>query len=173
MKLTRFVPLVILMATTSVHGTGQAQPRGQMFITKEPIPNAGTLGKAAFLRAQTVTMVWPREEHGNEVTTWTVNYVALLDRPLGDFEAELSFWDVTKRGQAHLVRSEDQFTRQKDTRVLAGRVEVSSPEFERNHKYLARLESRHVLLGEVTFWLRGTPPRYTGKVDFTDDEAAR
>jgi hypothetical protein len=175
MQLNRLVRVVVLTATTylTLDSSGRAEQRGQMFITREPIANAGTLSKAALSHALAVTMLWPREEQGNEVTKWTVNYVALLDRPLGDFEAELTLWDVTKKGQAHLVRSEDQFTRQKDTRILSGRLDVSSPEFERNHKYVTRLENRHVLLGEVTFWLRGTPPKYSGKATFSDEETAK
>jgi hypothetical protein len=173
MKRNRFIPLVVFTATMSMSTAAGAQPDGQMFITKEPVPNAGTLSKAALSHTPAVTMVWPHEEQGNEITKWTVNYVAVLGRPLGDFEAELTFWDVTKKGEAHLVRSQDQFTRQKDTRILAGRVEVSSPEFERNHKYVARLESRHVLLGQVTFWLRGTPPKYSGRAEFSDEDVGR
>ncbi len=52
-------------------------------------------------------------------------------------------------------------------------MKLTSPEFERNHRYLVRIESRHAVLGEVTFWLRGTAARYDGHVDFNDEETAK
>ena len=56
---------------------------------------------------------------------------------------------------------------------MTGRLQVSGPPFERNHRYLVRIESRRGVLGEVTFWLRGTPPHYDGRVDFRDEDTAK
>jgi hypothetical protein len=149
-----------------------AEPKGQLYITKDRLPEGGEVGRASTARGREVRQVWPAEERGNDVTTWRVNYAAFLPRPLGDYQAELKFWDVTK-GPARFVRAEDQFTRHKDTRVMIGQVTVDSPDFERNHRYLVRLESRHNVFAEITFWLRGTPPRYDGRADFTDEETKK
>ncbi|HTA18532.1 MAG TPA: hypothetical protein VK989_04530 [Polyangia bacterium] len=171
----RFLPgllsLISVLATFSAT-SARAEPKGQLFITKDRLLEAGQLGHASTARGREIHMVWPVEEHGNDTTTWTVNYAALFARPLGDYEAELKFWDVTK-GPARFVTSEDQFTRQKDTRAMTGQLKLTSPEFERNHRYLVRLESRHAVLCEVTFWLRGTPARYDGHVDFNDEETVK
>ena len=169
MKLAKFCLPLVITSGVLAPASAPAEPRGQMFIMKDRPPSGG-LEKASLSHTREIHMVWPTEERGNDLTRWTVNYVAFLARPLGDFEAELTFWDVTAKGRPRLVRSDEQFTRHKDTRVLAGQLSVSSPEFERNHRYVARLTNRRVELAEVTFWLRGTPPRYDGKVTFTPDE---
>jgi hypothetical protein len=162
-----FLPLVLIGATAA-----RAEQKGQLFITKDRLAQSGELSHASTARNREIHMVWPAEEHGNDATTWTVNYAALFARPLGDYQAELKFWDVTK-GPPRFITSEDQFTRQKDTRAMTGQLKLTSPEFERNHRYLVRIESRHAVLGEVTFWLRGTPARYDGRVDFNDEETAK
>jgi hypothetical protein len=166
-----FLSLVSVLATLG--GTAAwAEQKGQLFITKDRLAQSGQLGRASTARVQEIHMVWPAEEHGNDTTTWTVNYAALFVRPLGDYQAELRFWDVTK-GPPRFITSQDQFTRQKDTRAMTGQLKLTSPEFERNHRYLVRIESRHAALGEVTFWLRGTPARYDGRVDFNDEETVK
>jgi hypothetical protein len=167
----RLVPdlLVLLAALVALDAPAAAAERkGQLFITKDVLPQNGQLGHASLARGREIHMVWPTEEHGNEATTWMVSYAAFFTRPLGDYQAEVKFWDVTK-GPARFITSEDQFTRQKDTLAMTGRIKLTSPQFERNHRYLVHIESRHVVLGEVTFWLRGTPARYDGRVDFADE----
>jgi hypothetical protein len=163
---------LVVVAGRPARGDAPGGSKGKLFITKERLPESGDLAKASTAHLRELHQVWPTEERGNELTTWSINYVALLARPLGDFEAELKFWDVTK-GPARFVHAEDQFTRHKDTRVLTGQVTVYAPEFERNHRYLVRVESRHVVLAEVTVWLRGTPPHYDGRADFTNEETLK
>ena len=166
-----FLSLVSVLATLG--GTAAwAEQKGQLFITKDRLAQSGQLGRASTARVQEIHMGWPTEEHGNDTTTWTVNYAALFVRPLGDYQAELRFWDVTK-GPPRFITSQDQFTRQKDTRAMTGQLKLTSPEFERNHRYLVRIESRHAALGEVTFWLRGTPARYDGRVQFSDEDTVK
>ena len=44
-------------------------------------------------------------------------------------------------------------------------------EFDTNKQYLMTIESGTHVLAQTKFWLRGKGPKYTGKVEFSDEEA--
>jgi hypothetical protein len=155
-----------------VRARAAAHLPGQVFITKKHFSQTGQPARASTVRSEEVRMVWPAEEEGNEVTKWKVDFVALLDQPLGDYQVELKFWDVTKGG-ARYVTSRVQLTRDKLARVVVGELGLASPEFERNHRYLMRVDGPRGALAEVSFWLRGTPARYDGHVDFGEGDAPK
>jgi hypothetical protein len=170
MRHLRLGPYILFVVGLLSRSAASAEPKGQLFITKDRLGSGGQLNRASMARVREIHMVWPTEETGNDHTVWVINYAALFQQPLGDFQAELKFWDVTK-GPAHFITAEEQFTRDKETHAMTGQLRVSGPQFERNHRYLARLEGRRGVLGQVTFWLRGTPPHYDGRADFSDDTA--
>jgi hypothetical protein len=163
---------VVVIGALAGSGEARARDAGRIFLTKGRVALGGQATLASTARQPEVHMVWPSEEHGNDQTAWNVDYVTLFDRPLGDYEVELKFWDVTK-GPARYIGSREQFTRDKQTRMMAGELKLTAPEFERNRRYLVIVSTRRGNLAQVTFWLRGTPPRYDGRVEFGDDESVR
>src|SRR5947209_1422710 len=110
MMTKRHVVCAVLAAVTLAGAADGGRLPGQLYITKKRLATNGQASLAGTARQQEVHMVWPAKESGNDRTSWTVDYVALFDRPLGDYEVEVKFWDVTK-GAARYVTSREQFTR--------------------------------------------------------------
>ncbi len=165
--------LGLLCATAAVEA---AKPedvfKGRIIITKDRLPtkfpSAGAF-IAAVQRSKT-DRVWPKEEKGNDVAVWKVEYIAFFGQPLNDSEINLKFFDIT--GGAHkFVAGDEQYTREKGTRIFASSIEVAKPTFETNRKYMMTVESGRRVLATATFWLRGKGANYSGKVEFTDEEA--
>jgi hypothetical protein len=146
--------------------------KGRIIITKDRLPSkfasAGAF-IAAVQKAKT-DRVWPKEEKGNDHAVWMLEYIAFFAQPLNDNEVNLKFWEVSGGSQRY-VAGDEQFTREKGTRIFASNITVAKPEFETNKKYLMTLESGRRVIASTTFWLRGKGADYSGKVEFSDDEA--
>lgn len=145
--------------------------KGKIIITKDRLP-ARFASPGAFVsavqRART-DRVWPKEEKGNDHTVWALEYIAFFAQPLNDNEVMLKFFDVT--GGAHrYVAGDEQYTRERGTRIFASNITVAKPEFEANKRYMMTIESGRRIIATTTFWLRGKGPSYSGKVEFSDEE---
>ncbi len=174
-KLHRIVAVVLgtLLFCASAHA---AKPedifKGRIIITAKRLPShfssAGAFVSA--LRANSIDKIWPTEEKGTEVATWNFEYIAFFARPLNDNEITVKFWEVGG-GVQRYVAGDEQYTREKGSRIFASSMTVARPDFEVNKKYLMTVESGSRVLARTEFWLRGKGPQYSGKVEFSDEEA--
>jgi hypothetical protein len=146
--------------------------KGKIFITKDRLPTRFPSAKAFIAAVQKgrIDKVWPKEEKGADHALWVLEYIAFFAKPLNDNEVNLKFFELSGSGQRY-VAGDEQFTRERTTRVFASNITVATPEFEQNKRYLMTLESGRRVIAQTTFWLRGKGPNYSGKVDFSDEEA--
>jgi hypothetical protein len=146
--------------------------KGKIIITKDRLPTrfASPGAFIAAVQKARVDRVWPKEEKGDDHAVWLVEYIAFFAQPLNDNEVNLKFWEVSGGSQRY-VAGDEQFTREKGTRIFASNITLAKPEFEQNKRYLMTLESGRRMLANTTFWLRGKGPNYSGKVEFSDEEA--
>jgi hypothetical protein len=146
--------------------------KGKIIITANRLPMRFPSPGAfitAINRART-DKVWPKEEKGNDHAVWKIEYLAFFAKPLHDNEIHLKFFEVT--GGAHrFVAGDQQYTREKDSRLFASSIAVAKPEFETNRKYMMTVESGRRVIATTTFWLRGKGANYSGKVEFSDEDA--
>jgi hypothetical protein len=145
--------------------------KGKIIITKERLPSHFT-SAAAFVAAvqkARIEKVWPKEEKGNDHAVWSLEYIAFFAQPLNDSEVNLKFYELGA-GSQRFVAGDEQYTREKGTRVFASNITVAKPEFEQNRRYLMTLESGRRLIASTTFWLRGKGADYSGKVEFSDED---
>ena len=148
--------------------------KGRIILTKDRLPTQFPSAGAfiAAVRKAQIDKVWPKEEKGGDDTTWLVEYIAFFAKPLNDNEVNLKFWEVGG-GSQRFVAGDEQYTRDKNTRVFAANIRLGKPEFEENKKYLMTMESGRRIIASTTFWLRGKGPNYSGKVEFSDEEAKK
>ena len=146
--------------------------KGRIIITKDRLPTRFSSEGAfvAAIRRQQIDKVWPKEEKGNDHAIWVIEYIAFFARPLNDNEVNLKFWEVSA-GSQRFVAGDEQFTSERGTRIFASSIQVAKPEFEQNKRYMMSVESGRRVLASTTFWLRGKGPNYSGKVEFSDEEA--
>jgi hypothetical protein len=150
--------------------------KGKIFITKDRLPTQFP-SAAAFIAAvqkAKIDKIWPKEEKEKspDDTVWLLEYIAFFAKPLNDNEVNLKFWEVGA-GSQRFVAGDEQYTRDKNTRVFAANIRLGKPEFEENRKYLMTMESGRRVIASTTFWLRAKGPNYSGKVEFSDDEAKK
>jgi hypothetical protein len=145
--------------------------RGKVIVTANRLPlrfpSAGAF-ISAINKAKT-DRIWPREEKG-EHATWNLEYIAFFASPLNDNEVNVKFYEITGGGQ-RFVAGDEQMTRERGTRIFASNITLGTPEFEVNKKYYMTVESGRRIIATTMFWLRGKGPNYSGKVEFSDDEA--
>ncbi len=149
--------------------------KGRIIITKDRLPThfASAAAFVAAVKKAQIDKIWPMDEKktGDDVT-WLVEYIAFFAQPLNDNEVNLKFWEVGG-GSQRFVAGDEQYTRDKGTRVFAANIRLGKPEFEENKKYRMTMESGRRIIAETTFWLRAKGPNYSGKVEFSDEEAKK
>jgi hypothetical protein len=174
-----WLPLVLLVAALLIPAGGEAggaKPedvfKGKVIITANRLPlrfaSAGAFIQAVN-KAKT-DRVWPKEEKGNDHVLWNLEYIAFFAQPLNDSEVNVKFYDITSGGQ-RFVAGDEQYTREKGTRIFASNITLGTPEFEVNKRYMMTVQTRNRVIATAMFWLRGKGPNYSGKVEFTDEEA--
>jgi hypothetical protein len=146
--------------------------KGRIIITKDRLPTRFSSEGAfvAAIRRAQIDRVWPKEEKGNDHAIWVLEYIAFFAAPLNDNEVTLKFWEEAG-GSRRYIAGDEQYTSDRKTRVFAANITLGKPEFEENKRYLMTMESRRRVIASANFWLRGKGANYSGKVEFSDDEA--
>lgn len=146
--------------------------KGRIIITQNRLPTRFASENAfiAALKNQNIDKIWPVEEKGNDHAVWKLEYIGFFARPLNDNEITVKFWEVTGGSQRY-VSGNEQYLREKGTRIFAASIELAKPDFDVNKQYMMTMESGSRVLAQTKFWLRGKGPNYSGKVEFTDQEA--
>jgi hypothetical protein len=146
--------------------------KGRIIITEGRLPTRFASG-GAFIQAvhrASIDKVWPLEEKGNDYAIWKLEYIAFFAQPLNDNEIMLKFWELGV-GSPRFVAGDEQYTREKGSRIFSASIELRKPEFDTNKQYRMTIMSGSRVLAETKFWLRGKGPKYSGKVEFSDEEA--
>ena len=146
--------------------------KGRIIITQNRLPTrfASENAFVSALKNSNIDKIWPVEEKGNDHAVWKLEYIGFFARPLNDNEITIKFWEVTG-GSQHYVSGNEQYLREKGTRIFAASIELAKPDFDINKQYMMTMESGARVLAQTKFWLRGKGPNYSGKVEFTDQEA--
>ncbi|MCU0662109.1 MAG: hypothetical protein MUC50_07255 [Myxococcota bacterium] len=90
--------------------------------------------------------------------TWEFETMAFFKRPLGDYEVEIVFYDVTNgksEGQRRFVNSYTQFTQDRTTQTLSGKTKLIRPDFDANKTYMIVAQNKGVELARGEFSTRG------------------
>jgi hypothetical protein len=170
------IPATIFCFLFLSAGAEAAKPedvfKGRVIITANRLPTRfGSEGAfVTALRNQSIDKVWPVEEKGNDHAKWKIEYIAFFASPLNDNEITVKFWELGA-GQQRYVAGDEQYIRQKGSRIFASSIELAKPDFDTNKKYSMTVERGGRVLARTEFWLRGKGPNYSGKVEFTDEEA--
>ena len=170
------IPATILCFCLFATGAEAAKPedvfKGRIVITANRLPTRFGSESAfvAAVRHQSVDKIWPIEEKGNDHAIWKIEYIAFFARPLNDNEITVKFWEIGP-GQQRYVAGDEQYMRDKASRIFASSIQLAKPEFETNKKYSMTIERGSRVLARTEFWLRGKGANYSGKVEFSDEEA--
>jgi hypothetical protein len=120
----------------------------------------------AAIRKQAQTSFAESKEH-----TWKIFFAGFLKTPLNDLEYVIKVYDVSGKGQQLLV-SFDQFTSERGQQTIVSNMTLDKKQVGVNKELLMTMESKGKVLASSRFKIVGEGERYTGKVDFSEEEAA-
>lgn len=106
-----------------------------------------------------------------EKKAWTVHFIGFLKAPLNDVEYMVKIYELG-RGQ-QLLTSFEQFTDERGQKTLTSKVILERKSFGVNKELLITMESKGKVLASGRLKILGEGDKFTGKVNFSDEEAAK
>ena len=136
---------------------------GNCFEVFEPV--AKSLGLWRIGKAAQTSFVEAKDTH-----TWKIYFAGFLKMPLNDLEYAIKLYDISGKGQQLLV-SFDQFTDERGQKTIVSNMTLDKKQVGVNKELLMVMESRGKVLASSRFKILGEGEKFTGKVNFTEDEA--
>jgi hypothetical protein len=142
---------------------------GKIVLSAKRIPTSASSQQAyhAKLRAQSATKF--RED--KETKEWKIYFAAFFKKPLNDLEVTIKLYDVTDK-QRHMKAAFEQFLDGRGQTTLISHIKLDREHFGVNRKILIVVENRGRPLAQGTFEIQGEAEKYSGKADFTEEEAS-
>jgi hypothetical protein len=102
--------------------------------------------------------------------SWKIYFAGFLKTPLNDLEYVIKVYELTGKAQQLLV-SFDQFTSERGQQTIVSNMTLERKQIGVNKELLMTMENKGKVLASSRFKIVGDGERYTGKVDFSEDEA--
>jgi predicted ribosome quality control (RQC) complex YloA/Tae2 family protein len=96
--------------------------------------------------------------YANENNEWEFKSMAFFRKPLGDYEVEMVFYDITNgssKSQRRFLDSFTQYTQDRNTRSLMGKATLIRPRFDANRKYMVIVQKHGKQVASGKFSTRG------------------
>jgi hypothetical protein len=119
----------------------------------------------AKLRKQSKTKFMEDKENKQ----WKIHFAAFFKKPLNDLEVTIKIYDVTEK-QKRLVVAFEQYLDRRNQNEIISHVKLDRQKFGVNRKLLIVVENRNHTLAQGTFQILGEAEKYSGKVEFTEEE---
>lgn len=159
--------LVVAVRPATADNKINASFAGKIMLSEKRFPN-GAKSLAAFnaqVRKQSKTNFYEDKEK----KTWKIYFAGFLKTPLNDVEYIVKLYDMT--GGKQLVATFEQFTDERGQGSLMSSMVLDHKDIGVNKQILMTLESKGRVLASSMFKILGEGEKYTGKVDFSEDEA--
>jgi hypothetical protein len=175
-RLGRRTFLMSLAAITSLAGTAHAGTapedilKGTIIISEERLPTKWT--SAGAYASQLKKLHKSTLFYDKKTGKIQIYYAAFFPKAVDDLEVAFVIYDITN-GVANQNKkgSWEAFLGRKGERVLFNSVELDKEDFEMNKKYRFVIQYRGKPLAYSDVTIRGEGPKYSGKVEFTEEEA--
>lgn len=107
------------------------------------------------------------EDKANQ--NWKIHFAAFLNKPLDDLEVLVKLYDVTG-GAKTMLASFEQYTDTRGQRTIISSFTLERKSVGVNKNVIIELEHRGRRLAAGQFRILGEAERYSGKVDFSEDD---
>jgi len=141
---------------------------GRIMMSNKRFPQSARSASAytAAIRKQAQTsFVEAKDSH-----TWKIYFAGFLKAPLNDLEYVIKLYDLSGKSQQLLV-SFDQFTDERGQKTILSNMTLDKKQVGVNKELLMTMESKGKVLASSRFKLLGEGERFSGKVNFSEDEA--
>ena len=165
-----FAALVFVLGIRSAVAENPNQVfAGRIMMSSKRFPQSASSGSAyvAAIRKQAQTnFVEAKDTH-----TWKIYFAGFLKMPLNDLEYAIKLYDVSGKGQQLLV-SFDQFTDERGQKTILSNMTLDKKQVGVNKELMMTMESKGKVLASSRFKILGEGERFSGKVNFSEEEAA-
>jgi len=141
---------------------------GRIMLSSKRFPQQAKSPSAytAAIRKQAQTnFVEAKDSH-----SWKIYFAGFLKTPLNDLEYTIKVYEVSGKSQ-QLLLSFDQFTSERGEQTIVSNMTLEKKQVGVNKELLMTMESKGKILASNKFKIVGEGEHFTGKVDFSEDEA--
>ena len=171
---TLLVSSVVAIALLFSTGTARAEKpnrtfAGKIMLSDKRFPSQAK-SLAAFnakIRSQSKTNF----QEDKEKRQWKIHFAGFLRQPLNDLEYVVKVYEMSG-GRQQLLLTFEQFTSERGMTALVSNMTLERKHVGVNKELLVTMENKGRVLASNRFRILGQGERYTGKVDFSEEEAS-
>ena len=161
---------LLVLALTAAPAAAQKPPAaygGKIFISDKKFPSQAKSVSAYFsgIKKNSKKQLWEDKQK----KTWKVHFAAFFKRPLADIEVIVKLYDVSG-GSRQMLASFEQFVDQRGQQALLSMFTLDRKQVGVNKQVLMVVEVKGQTVATGSFKILGEAERYTGKVDFSDED---
>jgi hypothetical protein len=161
---------MVQVSTADVAEAGRSPEkvfRGKIITAKKRLPLSAKSTGAYIkkLRSAKKTKFWENKTK----KSWKIYYGAFFKRPLNDLEVTVNLYDITD-GKRFLKGSFEQYLDSRGQKSIISNITIEREHFGVNRHIMMTVETRGKVLATGKFMILGEGPKYTGEVNFTEEE---
>lgn len=161
--------LIMLAGGNAIAGDPNQVFKGKIMLSTKRFPLTAK-SKDAYIsavRKQSKSNFQENRENG----TWKIYFAAFLSKPLNDVEYVIKFYELG-RGTQQLLGASEAFNDERGQKTIVSNITLEKKAFGVNKQLLMTIENRGMVLASARFKILGEGERFSGKVNFSEEEAA-
>jgi hypothetical protein len=123
---------------------------------------------AAIRKQSTANFMEDKTDH-----SWTIYFAAFLKTPLNDVEYVIKFYELGGKGGSQLLATSENFNDEAGQKTIVSKIHLEKKQMGVNKNIQMTIENKGKVYASTTFKILGQGERYSGKVDFSDDETKK
>jgi hypothetical protein len=161
--------LVALMFTSAFAGDPNQVFKGKIMMSTKRYAQTAKSKDAyiSMVRKQSSTNF----QENKESHTWKIHFAAFLKEPLNDVEYMIKFYEIG-RGGNQLLGASEAFNDERGQKTIVSNITLDKKGFGVNKELMMTIESKGKVLASGRFKILGEGEKFTGKVNFSEEEAA-
>ena len=145
--------------------------QANIFLLQKGVPSKLTeRGVLRFAKANKVSRLGETRDRPIPERMWKATMVAAFNRPIGDTEFELLFYDTQSRDKKFIAPI-TVFISDRNQRTIVHKLRLKRPDFEPNKRMEMVVTVRRREVAKRSFQILGERVQHSGEVSFTADEA--
>ena len=161
--------LVAVLATPALANDPNQVFKGKIMLSTKRYPLTAK-SKSAYVsavRKQSTTNFHENKTNG----TWKIYFAAFLNKPLNDVEYVIKFYEVG-RGPSQLLGASEAFNDERGQKTIVSNITLEKKAFGVNKQIMMTIENKGSVYASTRFRILGEGERFSGKVNFSEEEAA-
>jgi hypothetical protein len=146
--------------------------QAKIYLTQKGISR--TLSESGVIRFASANKATRLREDSSmpvEDRQWRANLVVRFNRPVGDSEFEVLFYDIQTPERKFIAPTMTVFVNDRNQRTIVHKLRLRRPQFEPNRRIEMVVTVRRQEGGRYRFQILGDRVQHSGEVTFSDDEA--